>query len=63
MKDRVLFRAADPGVVTNILSSHIHDGVSSHLPPPDVVLVPDDAGPELPCHASVLAAASPLLAR
>ena len=56
-----MFRA-DPGLVTNILSSHIHEGVSRHLPEPDVDLISEDAR-TLPCHASVLAAASPLLAR
>ena len=49
-------------LVPNILSSHIHEASSRLLPDPDVVLVSED-GQTLPCHASVLAAASPLLAR
>mgnify|MGYP002053919803 CR=1 FL=1 len=60
--DRAVIFRSDPGLVTNILSSHIHGGVSRHLPDPDVDLVSEDAK-TLPCHASVLAAASPLLAR
>ena len=65
LKDCVNVRfRADPGMLTKTLSSHIPKATGhgdTYLPGPDVVLVSED-GRTLPCHAAVLAAASPLLA-